>query len=132
MGVKVVTTFTTSEGFSVSEVYIRIVSVTFNIVSNTATLQQEFSISRTSRLQSQQLSRVPFSADIVSLSVLAFPTIEMLYFRLKRCLVKRGLVVEDVLEDGQEPSTYTEPEDVETPPQTEVVDTIGRAPTPAV
>lgn len=131
MGVKVLTSFTTPEGFAVSEIYIRIVSMSLNMVSNIATFQQEFSLSRTSRLQSQQLSRVPFTTDIVSFSAIAFPSIDMLYFHLKRHLTKLGLTVEDVLEPGQVPSTYTEPDEPETPAQTVVIDTLAPAPAPA-
>lgn len=131
MGVKVLTSFTTPEGFAVTEVYVRIVSMSFNMVSSIATLQQEFSVSRDARLQSQRLSRVPFTTDVMSFSALAFPTIDMLYFRLKRYLTKLGLTVEDVLEEGQVPSTYTEPDEIETPPQTHAVDTLAPAPAPS-
>jgi len=131
MGIKVLTSFTTPEGFSVTEVYIRIVSMSFDMVSNTATLKQEFSTSRDSRLQSQRLSHVPFTTDITTFSAIAFPTIDMLYFHLKRYITKLGLTAEDVLEEGQVPSTYTEPEEVETPAQTIVLDTIAPLPAPA-
>jgi hypothetical protein len=134
MGVKVLTNFTTPEGFLVTEVYVRIVFMSFNLESNIATLQQEFSTSRDSRLQSQRLPRVPFTTDVVSFSARAFPTIDMVYFHLKRYLTKLGLTVEDVLEDGQEPSTYTEPEEIESPAQTDAVGAFvpAPAPTPAV
>jgi hypothetical protein len=117
MGVKVLTNFTTPEGFLVSEIYIRIVHVSFDMVSNIATLRQEFSTSRTSRLQSQVLSRVPFTTDVVSFAAPNFPTIDMIHFHLKRQLTKLGIQVEDVLEPGQSPSAYTEPEEVVTPPE---------------
>lgn len=131
MGIRIVSSFTTSEGFTVSEVYARITFVSVHLNSLIVSIIQEFSLTRDFRINAKTLSSVPFTTDTLSFQAVAFPTLEMAYFRLKRQLTKSGLVVEDVLEEGQYPSTYTEPEEVETPAQTTTLDTLSLAPEPS-
>ena len=118
MGIRILSSFQTAEGFQVTEVYSRIVFVSTHLVSNIVTFRQEFSLTRDFRLDAKTISSVPFTTDTVSFQATSFPTVDMVYFHLKRHLVRLGLVVEDVLEEGQAPSTYTEPDEVETPAHT--------------
>ena len=116
MGLLIQNQFETSEGFQVSQVYTRPSVVSINLESNTATVELQFALTRELRLARRQLSAVPFTSPVVSFSVPAFPTIEMVYFHLTRYFTSLGLSVSDVLEPGQTPSTYTEPDPIETPP----------------
>ena len=51
---------------------------------------------------------------------------------MKRHLLRLGLVVEDVLEAGQSPSTYTEPDEVLVPDPNAMVGILTTMGTPAV
>ena len=64
--------------------------------------------------------------DVHMVYLPSLPSSDVLYFHLKRQLRSVGLAVDDVLEEGQAPSTYSEPEVVETlpPPEPEVVETL--------
>ena len=113
MGIKVVTSYVTPEGFQVTEVYGRIVFFSFDVVSGIISARQEFSLSRDLRLNGKTIRSVPFTSDIFTFQAPAFPSVDMLYFHMKRQLTRTGLTVEDVLEPGQVASTYSEPEPVE-------------------
>lgn len=116
MGVRIVTSYETAEGFQVTEVYSRIVAFAVDLLSNRVTVRQTFYLSRDMRLSGKTLERVPFTTDIFTFQAVGFPTtIDMLYFHLKRQLTSVGLTVEDVLEPGQSPSTYSEPDPVQAP-----------------
>lgn len=119
MGVRIITSYQTPEGFQVTEVYSRIGGFSFDFGSNTTTVRQIFYLTRDMRLDGRSLGRVPFTTDIFTFQAPFFPTIDMLYYHLKRQLTSKGFVVEDVLESGQTPSTYSEPD----PAETSAVDT---------
>lgn len=116
MGLLAITNFMTPEGISISQVYIRIVFTSYNLVSRVAVIQFGCYLSRDARLANRQPIAIPQMTDVHMVYLSELPTIEVLYFHLKRQLQSVGLTVEDALEDGQEPSTYAEPDPVETPP----------------
>lgn len=107
MGIRALVSFQTGEGTSVSSIYIRIAFFSFNLVSKIVTIRQEFSITRDFCLISRRLPKVPFTPDTYSFHSREFPTMDMLYYNLKQYLTNKGVTVEDVLEEGQPPSTYT-------------------------
>lgn len=116
MGLLAIANFVTPEGIPISEVYIRIVFTSYNLISRIAVIQFGCYLSREARLANRQPIAIPHMTDVHMVFLPTLPTFEVLYFHLKRQLQSVGLIVEDALEDGQEPSTYTEPDPVETPP----------------
>lgn len=110
MGVRILTSYETSEGFRVTEVYSRIIGFSFNMITKNVYITQNFYLSRDMRLSGKSLERVPFTSGVFTFQAAGFPTtVDMLYFHLKRRLTSEGFAVEDVLEPGQSPSTYSEP-----------------------
>lgn len=119
MGLLAITNFTTPEGFLISQVYVRIVFTSYNLISGIAVIQFACYLTRDARLEGRQPIAIPYMTDIHAFTHPALPTLEVLYFHLKRQLRSVGLTVDDVLEEGQDPSTYTEPDPIETPPNPE-------------
>lgn len=116
MGLLAITDFTTPEGFVVPHVYVRIVFMSYNLVSGVAVAQFECFLNRDARIEGRTSIRIPQMTDVHTFYTASIPTIEVLYFHLKRQLRSLDLTVDDVLEDGQTPSTYTEPDPIQTPP----------------
>lgn len=126
MGLLAITNFTTPEGFLISQVYVRIVFTSYNFVSGVAVVQFGCYLTRDARLEGRAAIPIPYMTDVHMFSCGVLPTIDILYFHLKRQLRSLGLTVDDILEDGQTPSTYTEPDPIETPPASTLpTDTIG-------
>jgi hypothetical protein len=126
MGVLVLTDFVTPEGFPISQVYARILFTSYNFVSRTAVIQFGCYLSRDARLTDRQPISIPYMTDLHMMCVPSLPTMDVLYYHLKRQLRSVGLTVDDVLEEGQVPSTYSEPDPVETPPNLDPpTDTFG-------
>lgn len=110
MGVRILTSYETAEGFRVTEVYARIAVFSFDMSTSKIYIRLNFYLSRDMRLSGKSLERVPFTSDMFTFEATGFPTtVEMLYFYVKRQLTSKGITVEDVLEPGQSPSTYSEP-----------------------
>lgn len=116
MGLLAITDFTTPEGFSINQVYVRIVFTSYNLVSGVVVVQFGCYLDRTSRVAGRQPISIPYMTDVHMFHCGSLPTIDVLYFHLKRQLRSLGLTVDNVLEDGQTPSTYSEPDPIETPP----------------
>jgi hypothetical protein len=110
MGLLVTIDFQTPEGFPVTEVYVRIVHMTHDLISNMTVVRFNCYISREKRLEGRKPLTIPNLSDVVVFPAITFPHIDMLYYHLKRNIVQNGFSVEDVLEEGQQPSTYSEPE----------------------
>lgn len=125
MGLLAITNFVTPEGFPVSQVYVRIVFTSYSMVSRVAVIQFGCYLDRNMRLENRQPIPIPYMTDLHMVCHPSLPTLEVLYFHLKRQLRSVGLTVEDVLEEGQEPSTYSEPDPIETPPNPIPVPPLG-------
>lgn len=127
MGLLAVTDFTTPEGFLVSQVYVRIVFTSYNLVSGVTVIQFGCYLDRDARLAGRQPIPIPKTTDIHAVHCASLPTLDVLYFHLKRYLRSLGLTTDDVLEEGQAPSTYTEPDPVETPPNPIPIAPLGQS-----
>lgn len=110
MGLLVQVTFQTPEGFLVTQVYVKIVHMSFDLTSNMTIARFNCYISREKRLEGRKPVVVPGLFDVMTFTAKSFPHIEMIYYHLKKSIIQNKLSVEDVLEEGQVPSTYSEPE----------------------
>jgi hypothetical protein len=115
MGLRVTTNFETSQGFSVSSVYIRILSVVLSKLGSanpTALVLFEAFVSRDKAVTSANPVSVPAMPTSVSFQASLADCIryEVLYAYVKRELTSRGFVCETVLEEGQTSVDYTIPD----------------------
>ena len=110
MGILVTVEFQTPEGFPITQVYARIVHMTHDLISKITVIKYNCYLSRSTRLDGRNPVAFPFLPDVIAFPAVAFPTVDMLYYHLKKNMTREGLVVEDVLEEGQSLSTYSEPE----------------------
>lgn len=126
MGLLAITDFTTPEGFQISQLYVRILFTSYNCVSAAAVVRFGCYLDRNARVSGRQPIEIPQMPDVYTVYTTPLPTMEVLYFHLKRYLRTLGLTVDDVLEEGQVASTYSEPDPVETPPNLDPpTDTFG-------
>lgn len=104
MGLLVQTSFETSEGVPITNVYLRILSITYTFVDNVRVLvQREASISREKRLQGRKLNYVPGIPECIVFEMTKsdpWNDITYLYAKMKSSLEESGFTVEDVLEEG--------------------------------
>jgi hypothetical protein len=121
MGLLAITNFTTREGFFISKVYVRIVFTSYNLISGVTVVQFGCYLDRDARLAGRQPIPIPYMTDVHMFHYGSLPSIDVLYFHLKKQLRSLGLTVDDVLEDGQTSSTYSQPDRIETPPNPDAV-----------
>lgn len=100
MGLLVHTSFETPEGFTVSSVYCRIVSFTYNLATKSMTVQHECYLSREKRLEGRQRLYTPGMSLSYSSSSDSIPTMTSLYAFLKTTFEELGFTVDDVDPDS--------------------------------
>jgi len=119
MGLLIHTTFTTSEGFPVTNVYCRIGRIIYDPSGGTIysiTLQQQFYLNRQCRLEGKRVLSIPGLSELISFEG-ELHDMSYLYGLLKTELVSRGFTVEDVLEPpAPEPAPAPAPEPAPTEP----------------
>lgn len=115
MGLQVATNFETPQGFAISSVYIRIMSVLISKLGSAspdALVFFEAFVSRDKAVSSASPVSVPAMPTSVSFQASLADCIryEVLYAYVERELTSRGFVCQTVLEDGQTAVEYTIPE----------------------
>lgn len=116
MGLQVTTNFDTPQGFTVSSVYLRVVSVMLSKLGTptpTALVFFEAFVSRDKAVTSASPIMVPAMPTTVSFQASIADCIrhEVMYAYVKRELSSRGFVCETALEAGQSAVEYTIPEE---------------------
>jgi hypothetical protein len=105
MGLHVHTAFETPEGFSVTDVYCRIVEFTFRCKPDGGYfifVHTRLYLSRDRRLGGKEPVRTPDLLDMWTFEG-PFGDIAYLYGLLKAAIEERGISVDNVFEPGQEP-----------------------------
>lgn len=105
MGLTIQTSFQTSEGFSVTSVYCRIIEVIFRPYTqnqSTITFKMEFHLDRNARLLGKAPVRIPNLGDAQTY-VGVLGDMSYLYDVLKTSLEASGFVVENVIEESPPP-----------------------------
>lgn len=120
MGLLVHTSFETREGVPIESVYARITALTceFRGGSTSLTIAYETYLNRDRRMQSFAPLLAPTLEYRVHLTTpydASIGDMTFLYGKIRERLAERGIVADDVLEEGQPPITYSEPEPVPQP-----------------
>ena len=104
MGLLIQTSFETSEGVPITNVYLRISSITYTFIDHVRVCaQREASISREKRLEGKRLNNVPGVSEYFVFEMAKSDTwndITYVYSKMKSKLEESGFTVEDVLETG--------------------------------
>lgn len=101
MGLNILTSFSTAEGFEIQSIYCRIVMFTYNLINKSVSVQYNFYINRDKRLQGYSSISFPKASQSYTFTSQAVPTMSELYAFLKITLEELEFAVEDVLEEGQ-------------------------------
>lgn len=101
MGLLIQKSFTTPEGIDISEVYSRIISFHYDLITKTANIRHECYISREKRLESFKPIYVPYMSETYVFQFDTIPTLEEMYSALRTTCIDLGLTPVDVFEPGQ-------------------------------
>jgi len=102
MGLLIQTSFETSEGVPITNVYLRISCITYTFIDHVrVVVQREASITREKRLEGKRLNCVPGIPECVLFQMAKtepWNDIPYVYSKMKSSLEESGFTVEDVLE----------------------------------
>ncbi len=114
MGIKVVGSFTTPEGFAYTDIYLRLTTLTIHANKPASNVQLGFTVylskeaydnGKSSLTNPPVSTAISITVPFVEIGALAW--VPFGYYHFSEWLKWKGFAVEDVLEEGQ--STYTPP-----------------------